>query len=117
MRVSLKKTETQLASAKKQIKLRVKELGNKDAEREKAEQAAYDAIMAKTAQSLTAQLRDVVRTFYLEVWGEALNAIGVGANSDLRGPSKVYYPLPFASLPVLLFPCQIQILPPRHLSP
>lgn len=49
MRVSLKKTETQLALTKKQIKLQVKELGNKDAKREKAKQAAYDESMAKIA--------------------------------------------------------------------
>lgn len=49
MRVSLKKTKTQLALTKKQIKLQVKELGNKDAKREKAKQAAYDESMAKIA--------------------------------------------------------------------
>mgnify|MGYP007088660651 CR=1 FL=1 len=42
LRVSVKKIEMQLASAKEQIKLQQKELKAKDAEKEKAEQAAYD---------------------------------------------------------------------------
>lgn len=49
--------------------------------------------MTKTAQSLIAQLRDVARAFYLEVQGEALNAAGVSADSELRAIDKVYYPL------------------------
>lgn len=53
LRVLLKKTDEQLSLVKVQIKLQVKELGNKDAKREKAEQAKYDAGMTKTAQSLT----------------------------------------------------------------
>ena len=48
--------------------------------------------MTKTAQSLTAQLKDVARTFCVEVWSKALNTTGVMANSDLRGANKVYYP-------------------------
>ena len=48
--------------------------------------------MTKTTQSLTAQLRDVARAFYLEVWGEAINAIVVSVNFDLGGPDKVTIP-------------------------
>ena len=51
--------------------------------------------MTQTTQSLTAQLRDVARALYLEVWGEAINAVGVGVDSDLGGPDKVYHPLAF----------------------
>ena len=49
--------------------------------------------MTKSTQSLTAELRDVARAFYLEVRGEAINAIVVGVDFDLGGPDKVYYPL------------------------
>ena len=49
--------------------------------------------MTKSTQSLTVELRDVARAFYLEVRGEAINATGVGVDSDLGGPGKVYYPL------------------------
>ena len=45
----------------------MKELEGKDAEKAKAKQAAYDAGMTKTAQSLTAQLWDVARAFCLKV--------------------------------------------------
>lgn len=88
----MKKTEAQLALAKEQIKLQLKELEGKDAERVKAEQAAYDVGMTKTAQSLIAQLWDVTQAFWLEMWGETLNAAGVDASSGLKGPSSVYYP-------------------------
>jgi len=67
LQVLLKKTDEQLSSVKEQIKLQVKELGHKDAKREKAKQVVYDVSMTKTAQSLTTQLRDVARTFGLEV--------------------------------------------------
>ena len=56
-----------------------KQLEAKDAERAKVELDAYDAGMTKTTKSLTAQLWDVTRAFFLEVWGEALNAVGVSA--------------------------------------
>ena len=50
-----------------ELKQLQKQLEAKDAEKAKAEQAAYDAGMTKTTESLTAQLRDVVRAFCLEV--------------------------------------------------
>ena len=57
----------------------------------KAKQVTYDAGMTKTAQSLIAQLRDVARAFCLEVWGEALNATGVGVDSDLGGVGGIKF--------------------------
>ena len=45
----MKKYEKQLALAKEQVKLQVKELERKDIERQKAEQVAYNAGMIKTA--------------------------------------------------------------------
>ena len=83
----------QLDLASKQIKLQQKQLKGKDAEKAKAEQATCDAGMTKTTQILTAQLRDVAQDFCLEVWGEAVNAAEVNADSDLRGTDKVQYPL------------------------
>lgn len=56
VQLSLKKVETQLALAIEKTKQQQKQLEEKDAERIKAEQAAYDAGMTKTAQSLATQL-------------------------------------------------------------
>ena len=81
-----------------------KQLEDKDCERAKAEQAAYNAGMTKTTQSLTAQLRDVAWTFCAEVWSEALNTAGVMADSDLRGANKVYYPLALCLTPSIASP-------------
>ncbi|KAL0008119.1 hypothetical protein SO802_009621 [Lithocarpus litseifolius] len=91
-RVSLKKAETQLALAIEKTKQQQKQLKAKDIEKAKAEQAAYDAGITKTAQSLTAQLQDVARAFCLELWGEALNEAGVSTELELRAPNKLYYP-------------------------
>lgn len=71
--------------AKEKIKLQLKEIKGKDIEKAKVEQVAYDAGMNKTAQSLTAQLKDIARAFCLKVWGEVLNAAGIGVHFDLRG--------------------------------
>lgn len=67
LRASLKKSKTQLALAMEKTKQQRKQLEDKDAEKAKAEQAAYDAGITKTSQSLTAQLRDVARAFCTEV--------------------------------------------------
>lgn len=64
----------------------------KDVEKAKAQQTAYDAGMTKAVDSLTTQFRDVARAFCLEVWGQALNEAGVSTESEIRAPNKVYYP-------------------------
>lgn len=74
-----------------ELKQLQKQLEAKDAEKAKAEQVAYDASMTKTTKSLTAQLMDVAQAFCLEVWGQALTAIGVSADLELRAPDRVYY--------------------------
>ena len=74
-----------------------------NAKKAKAEQATYDVDMTKTTQSLTTQLRDVARAFCVEVWSEALNVVGITIDSELRSADRVYYPLLFISLPVLLY--------------
>ena len=58
----------------------------------------------KSTLSLTTQLRDVAQAFYLKVWGEAFNATGVRANSDLKGSDKVYYPLTLSTTPSSTLP-------------
>ena len=66
-----------------ELKQANKQLETKEKEKAEAEQAAYDAGMTKTAESLTAQLRDVAHAFCLKVWGQALNAAGVDTESKL----------------------------------
>ena len=93
-----RKVENKLALIMVEQKQLQKQLKAKDAEKAKAEQAAYDVGMTKMAKSLTAQLKDVARAFYLEVWGQALNAARITIESELRALDKVYYPptLPLA---------------------
>lgn len=105
-RLSLQKAEMQLALVLEKTKQLQKQLEEKDAKRAKVEQAVYDASITKTTQSLTAQLRDVARAFYVEVQGEAFNATRVSADFELRGANKIYYPRPLqtTSSPTFAFP-------------
>ena len=75
-----------------ELKQTKKKLDDKAAEMAKAEQAAYDAGMTKIAESLTAQLRDVARAFYLEMWGQARTLAGVSTELELKALDKVCYP-------------------------
>lgn len=65
LRVQLRKTDKQFTSTQEQVKLQLKELEAKDAEKAKAEQAAYDVGMTKTTQSLATQLQDITLAFCL----------------------------------------------------
>ena len=76
-----------------ELKQTKKQLETKEAEKSQAELAAHDVGMTKAAESLIAQLKDVTRAFFLEVWGQALSAVGVSTESELWAPDKVYYPL------------------------
>lgn len=112
-----KKGENKMALTMVELKQEKRQLEAKEAEMSQAEQVAYDAGMTKAAESLTTQLRDVARAFCLEVWGQALNAARVDANSELRAPEKVYYP-PALHLPPTLPPPQADtgLVPPSSLD-
>ena len=86
-----RKVENKMALTMLELKQTKKQLETNEAEISQAEQAAYDASMTKATENLTAQFKDVVQSFCLEVWGQALNAIGVSIESELRAPNKVYY--------------------------
>ena len=86
-----RKVENKMALTMVELKQTKKQLKTNKAEISQAEQAAYDASMTKATESLTAQLKDVAQSFCLEVWGQALNAVGVSIESELRAPNKVYY--------------------------
>ena len=87
-----KKAENKMALTVVELKQAKKQLKAKETEKSQAKQAAYDTSMTKAAESLIAQLRDITWAFCLEVWGQALSAVGVSTESELRAPDKVYYP-------------------------
>lgn len=87
-------TKTQLALAIEQTKLQQKQHEGKDAKKGKAEQVTYNAGMTKIAQSLAAQLRDVVWAFCLEVFGvkllmllELMRSLCIALSSALPPPN------------------------------
>ena len=62
-----KRAENKMALTVVELKQLNKQLEAKEAKKAQAEQAAYDASITKTAESLTAQLYDVAHAFCLEV--------------------------------------------------
>ncbi|KAL0000073.1 hypothetical protein SO802_019675 [Lithocarpus litseifolius] len=59
---------------------------------EKAKQDGYDVGVAKTGETLKAEVFGVCRTYCIQVWNEALNQAGVEASFALRRAENIYYP-------------------------
>lgn len=59
--------------------------------RDEAKQHGYDVGVAKTKDTLRAQVPSVCRTYYAQTWEEALNRAGVEASSELRILENVYF--------------------------
>ena len=58
---------------------------------EKVELDGYDVGVAEIEEALRAEVSGVCRTYYLQVWNEALNQVRVEASSALRRTKNVYY--------------------------
>ena len=59
---------------------------------EAEKQAAYALGMKETQARLTEELADVCRDYCNVTWGEALNVVGVPADSAWGQPGSRYYP-------------------------
>ena len=57
-----------------------------------AEQHGYDVGVAKTEDSLRAEVPAVCRTYCTLVWDEALNQAEIEASSVQRKAESIYYP-------------------------
>ena len=60
-------------------------------ERDEAEQKGYDLGVAKTKETLGAEVPTVCRIYCAQTWDEALNRAGVEASSELRKVENVFY--------------------------
>lgn len=89
----LRKAEEQLAIAYEKIEVQKKELEGRKEAIAKVEQAEYDVGVKETEKTLKAQVTEVCRSYYLQVWKEALNFAKVDATLKLRNLEKVFYPL------------------------
>ena len=67
-----------------------------------AEQHGYDVGVAKTEDSLRAEVPAMCRTYCALVWDEALNQAGVEASSVQRKAESIYYPLSHTPLRLFL---------------
>ena len=48
--------------------------------------------VVETKEALKAKVSGVCRTYYLQVWNEALNQAGIKASSALKRAENIYYP-------------------------
>jgi len=68
-----------------------KRLEEAEKAKDQAEQNGYDVRVAETKEALRVEVLGVCRTYYLQVWTEALNQARVEASSTLRRAKNVYY--------------------------
>ena len=57
-----------------------------------AEQKGYEIGVAKTEETLRAEVLMVCRIYCAQTWDEAFNRAGINASSELRKPKNVFYP-------------------------
>ena len=62
-------------------------------ERDEAEQHGYDVSVAKTKDTLRAEVPAVCRAYCTQTWEETLNQAGIEAFSELRKPENIVFPL------------------------
>ena len=60
--------------------------------RDQAKQDKYNVGVAETEEALRAEVSEICRNFYLQVWNKAFNQAGVDASFALRRAESVYYP-------------------------
>ena len=56
-----------------------------------AENSAYERGVLETKARLTVEVTVVCREYYAETYNQALDRVGIPANSDLRKVDQVYY--------------------------
>ena len=91
-RKQLCQAKDELATAKNQIKILTRKLKEAEKAKDQAEQDRYEAGMAKTKEALKAEVSEVCRYYYLQVWNETLNQSGVKSSSAFRRTESIYYP-------------------------
>ena len=77
-----------------------------------AEAATYERGVVETETRLTAEVTVVCKDYCAEMYRNALDQVGVPANSDLRRANKVYYPEDIREDPTTLPPPAALPLPP-----
>ena len=92
-RQHLRKVEEQLAITQETIDSQKKELEKKIEEVAQAKQAKYDVGVKEIENALKAQVIEVCRSYYLQVWTEALNLAGVDASLELKKTENISYAL------------------------
>ena len=81
-----------MATSREHAKALKKKLEEAKKATEKAEQEGCEMGMAKTEEALRAEVLEVYRFYWLQVWNEALDQAGVKASFALRKAENVYYP-------------------------
>ena len=69
-----------------------KKLEDAEKAKDQVEQDSYDVGVTKTEKAFRAEVSGVCKAYYLQVWNEVVNLVGVKASSALRIAKNVYYP-------------------------
>ena len=91
-RKQLRQAEDDLYTAKGQIKILNKKLEEVEKAKEQAKQEGYEVGVAETEEAPKAEVVEVCRFYFLQVWNEVLNQTGVKASYALKRVENVYYP-------------------------
>ena len=83
---------------------------------EALEQVSYDRGVQETEIQLTEELTEVCRDYYKEVWGKALNWVGVPAASEWRNAENIFYLEDIREVLAMLLPLTTLALPPAALA-
>ena len=51
----------------------------------------YDVDVAKTKDTLSAEVPAICQAYYAQTWEEALNRAGIDASSELRRPKNIFF--------------------------
>ena len=90
-----------LSAAKEQIRTLKIKLEEAKKAIEKAKQDGYDVRVAKTEETLKAEVSGVCRTYCLQVWNKVFNQAGVEASSTLKREKKCLLPSSHPSIRLL----------------
>ena len=80
------------------------------------EKAAYERGVEDTENRLVEEVVGVCREYYIKTWTEALNSVGVPANSELRKAESIFFPEQIQEAPANLPSTALPLPPPKQVS-
>ena len=93
LRKQLEETQKLRGQAEKAKAEAEKAKAKAEKEKDEVEQHGYNVGVAKTEDTLSAEVPAVCQAYYAQTWEEALNRAEIDASSKLRRPKNIFFPL------------------------